>query len=393
MDVVRIALLSSPRSGNTWLRQMLAQVLDLSEQAVHRPEQVCWQALPERYILQLHWPPEPAFLSQLQEHGFRAVVLARHPLDVLISILAFCQHNATDDWLGGAGGDEKCLAGSFPLSEEFVDYATGPRASALLAVSADWWQLADVCRLRYEDLCLDAAGQMSALLSSLKMVPRRSLAEVIDGNSAENLRAKSVHLLYHLWQARPGIWREMLTPAVARRICEKHQAILSRLGYVCDPNESLESTEAQHAWERIDAAALKRSVNGVKGLLAALADNQKRDTEVLRAEVAHLREALQQARASQIAMIEQAERRQESSLAEQQAALNELSRQLAQVPWQQLRELSELGPWSVGAARTLQRWSGRFPRASHAFKSLVTLVLSLFGGAKASQVHEPRGPS
>ena len=189
MDVVRIALLSSPRSGNTWLRQMLAQVLDLSEQAVHRPEQVCWQALPERYILQLHWPPEPAFLSQLQEHGFRSVVLARHPLDVLISILAFCQHNATDDWLGGAGGDERRLAASSPLSEEFVDYATGPRASALLAVSAGWWQLADVCRLRYEDLCLDAAGQMSALLSALKLVPRRALVEVIDGNSAENLRA------------------------------------------------------------------------------------------------------------------------------------------------------------------------------------------------------------
>jgi hypothetical protein len=332
-------------------------------------------------------------LSQLQEHGFRSVVLARHPLDVLISILAFCQHNATDDWLGGAGGDERRLAASSPLSEEFVDYATGPRASALLAVSAGWWQLADVCRLRYEDLCLDAAGQMSALLSALKLVPRRALVEVIDGNSAENLRAKSVHLLYHLWQARPGIWREMLTPAAARCICEKHQSILSRLGYCCDPNESMESAEAQQAWERLDAAALKRSVNGVKGLLAGVADNQKRDAEVLRAEVAHLLQALQQAHESQAAMIEAVERRHESRLAEQHAELNELSRQLAQVPWQQLRDLSELGPWSVGAARTLQRWSGRFPRASNAFKSLVTLVHSPFGRPKAGSFRKSRGPS
>jgi hypothetical protein len=185
----------------------------------------------------------------------------------------------------------------------------------------------------------------------------------------------------------------MLTPAAARCICEKHQSILSRLGYCCDPNESMESAEAQQAWERLDAAALKRSVNGVKGLLAGVADNQKRDAEVLRAEVAHLLQALQQAHESQAAMIEAVERRHESRLAEQHAELNELSRQLAQVPWQQLRDLSELGPWSVGAARTLQRWSGRFPRASNAFKSLVTLVHSPFGRPKAGSFRKSRGPS
>ena len=107
---------------------MLAQALELSEQAVHLPEEVNWRALPPRVILQLHWPPGEDFVLQLDQHGFRPIVLARHPLDVLISILAFSQHDdSTVRWLGGAGGNERCIDGASPLSEAFLAYATGPR--------------------------------------------------------------------------------------------------------------------------------------------------------------------------------------------------------------------------------------------------------------------------
>ena len=65
-------------------------------------------------------------LSRLKEHGFRTIVLARHPLDVLISILVFSQHyHATAEWLDGSYGDERCLQGSCPMSEAFAAYAAG----------------------------------------------------------------------------------------------------------------------------------------------------------------------------------------------------------------------------------------------------------------------------
>ena len=109
MDNLRLAVISTPRSGNSWLRHMLAQTFELDQIIVHLPDEIPWDNLPARAIVQLHWPADDAaFAARLAEHGFRVVVSARHPLDVLISILAFCQHDdSTLRWLGGAAQDER----------------------------------------------------------------------------------------------------------------------------------------------------------------------------------------------------------------------------------------------------------------------------------------------
>jgi hypothetical protein len=382
MDTLRIAVVSTPRSGNTWLRHMLSQLLDLAEHGAHRPNEVDWQALPPRAVLQLHWLPVEEFTSLLEEHGFRPVVLARHPLDVLISILAFSQHDeSTIRWLGGAAGNERCLEGASPLGEAFLDYATGPRAKALLNVSVAWWQAADVCRVRYEDLVRDPAEQLSGILATLGVVPRRSLSEVVQENSIEQLRSLSVDFLYHVWQAQPGLWKRLLTAPAARRIGDAHQSVLSTFGYACAPDEALSAAEAEQAWERLDAAALKRNVHGIKRVLAEAEANHYRDVAALRAELAnvvgHFQRQLEQARESNQAAlqaaIQETEARHQGALAEQRTALDALSRQFAALPHDQLRELSGLGEWSIATARTVQRWSHRFPRWSRAFKSLANL--------------------
>ena len=109
----RLALISTPRTGNTWLRHMLSAIYDATELAVHRPDDINWGDLPKRCVLQIHWLRSTPFLSQLQRHNFRVVVLARHPLDVLLSILHFSLHDdSTQQWLGGALGSEACICGA-----------------------------------------------------------------------------------------------------------------------------------------------------------------------------------------------------------------------------------------------------------------------------------------
>jgi hypothetical protein len=371
MDNLRLALVSTPRSGNCWLRHMLAQVLELDELAVHLPDEVNWQALPDRVILAMHWLPDEAFVSLLEQHGFRPIVLARHPLDVLISILVFSQHDdSTLRWLGGAAGNERCIEGASPMSEAFLAYATGPRAKALLSVSADWWQTADVCRVRYEDLVSDTAGQLSGILSTLGVSPRRPPSEVIAKTTPEHMRALTVEWLYHVWQAQGGLWKRLLTAPAARRICEAHQTVLNVFGYPCDPDDSLGPAEAQRAWEQLDAAALKRTVNGLKSAFVEAEARHQRDVQQQRADSETLLRQLQQIRELNAAL-QEADSRHQQDLQRQRADLDTLARQFADLPLQQIRELSGLGSWSVGAARTLQRWSRRFPRVAGGFKSLV----------------------
>ena len=61
-----------------------------------------WAALPPEVVLQIHWRRTPEFQAKLNEHGFHVVTVARHPLDVLISILHFCIYESeSEQWLLG----------------------------------------------------------------------------------------------------------------------------------------------------------------------------------------------------------------------------------------------------------------------------------------------------
>ena len=137
--VLRVAIISTPRSGNTWLRHLLSRLYQAATIPFHSPIEIEWNKLPADCILQLHWHPEPSFLAHLESGGFRVVVLARHPLDVLISILHFALTDQTLRWLEGEGGNERPIFGAMPRSTAFTDYATGPRAKALLAISHEWY--------------------------------------------------------------------------------------------------------------------------------------------------------------------------------------------------------------------------------------------------------------
>jgi len=66
-DRVRIAVVSTPRCGNTWLRMMLAICYDAEQIARHTPKEVDWANLPSgNLILQIHWRPTNDFVDKLK---------------------------------------------------------------------------------------------------------------------------------------------------------------------------------------------------------------------------------------------------------------------------------------------------------------------------------------
>jgi hypothetical protein len=327
---------------------MLATILELEQIIVHTPGEVPWNALPARAVLQLHWLPEEPFVSLLEQHAFRVIVLGRHPLDVLISILAFSQHDdSTLRWLGGDGPNERPIAGARPLDEAFLEYACGPRARRLLDVSNRWWRRPGVCPVRYETLVDDTAGELTRILAALSAAPRKSPAEVAAESTPDEMRSQNVHMLFHVWQAKRSLWRSFLTAAAARRIFAAQHEAFETLGYACDPDESLSDAEAHAAWDRHDAAAVKRHLHGVKKTLCDTLARQHREFDDQRNALAH-----QQAQLAQYGEQVQALRAEVEHMRRRQA------------------EFDGLGPWSLGAARRLQRIARRFPRLAGALKSV-----------------------
>jgi len=231
---VRVAIVSSPRSGNMWLRRLLVALYGLEERSAFTPDELDWDALPERCAVQFHWHPTPELVDLLDRYGCSVVVLARHPLDVLVSILHFAQHEpATDRWLDGEAGSEAALRGADPTSRAFVEYARSPRARALLSVTPEWWERADAC-VRYESLVADPAGELHRIAAALRTPTAVSPAEAAESVRFERLQQEAPN--QHFWQGRVGLWRELVPTAVALEIAEAYPG-MRRFGYTVGVDE------------------------------------------------------------------------------------------------------------------------------------------------------------
>ncbi|HEX4106950.1 MAG TPA: hypothetical protein VHX88_02375 [Solirubrobacteraceae bacterium] len=246
----RFAVISSPRSANTWLRRLLGQLFDLEEIPVHAPAEVPWGELPERCIVQLHWPRDPALVARLRRERFQICVLVRHPLDMLVSILHFCAHEPlTARWLDGAHGDEREIVGAEPCSAEFVRYAASPRARALVGVSPQWWNRHAVARLRFEDFVTDPADGLAKIVTDSRIAPVMAISETLRDLPFGRLQIETDNA--HFWQGRVGLWRELLPAALAHQIAAPYVSHAQRFRYELAPDRSLDLEAARAHWREL----------------------------------------------------------------------------------------------------------------------------------------------
>ncbi|WP_254053385.1 sulfotransferase domain-containing protein [Singulisphaera sp. GP187] len=254
---VRIAVISTPRCGNTWLRLMLNNAYqfdrhDNGELHLYSPFETPWSALPERCVMMTHWHRVEPLISLLKEHEFVVVTLARHPLDVLLSILQYAPCEGSLRWLEGMAGDEWPIFHVSPQSEAFLEYATSPRAQALLAVSAQWWTAPGCHQIRYETLVDNPLQTLTQLAKKLGVAPSVPFEESVEANKLDRLQSTERQRVdapaRHFWQGKPGLWRSLLSADAARRIAEVHHEVFVKLGYSCKPDPGMDDSTATRNW-------------------------------------------------------------------------------------------------------------------------------------------------
>jgi hypothetical protein len=265
---LRIAIVSTPRSGNTWIRLMLSRIYGIPELAVHQLDDAGFRELPAECILQLHAQRTPEFAATLARHRFRPLVLVRHPLDVLISILHYAVFDGrTDGWLMGSTGDETGIYGATPRSDAFLAYAAGPRAASLLGITGGWWHSANAAattlpasgsdldrtlgmlgtlRLRYEDAVADPVRAMSELVARLGPPRVESPVEAAQATRLDRLRPQAAN--HHFWQGKPGHWRRFFTVAETARLAAALAPVTEPFGYQLDADPDLTPDAADANW-------------------------------------------------------------------------------------------------------------------------------------------------
>jgi hypothetical protein len=245
MSTLRIAIISSPRSGNTWVRSVLGDILGLQQIAVHNYIEL--ESIPDRCIVQLHWYREPNFQRFLGDRSFKVLVLARHPLDVLVSMLNFIRHEPlTARWLEGNAEIPKTLVGQAPTSEDFLNYAMSWGTENLLGVSYQWWHDLGAIKVRYEELVRQPNGALLNLARAFDPAARDENG-AIDRFSLpffQKLPNK------HGWQGRPGLWRQLIVYSDARAIYRRHKRIFDVMGYSVRPYLLTRAAALQH-WKEL----------------------------------------------------------------------------------------------------------------------------------------------
>ncbi len=199
----------------------------------------------------MHWRRTAALARILDDQGFRVVSVARHPLDLLISVLQFCLHdNSPLEWLSGENGDERSIRGVLPNSEAFIQYASGPRAAALTAVNREWWPAPGALQVRYEALVADTPKELHRMEATLGKSTRQPALAVVADATIPHLR-KRTGVAHHFWQGRPGLWRQMLTAPTAERIALAYGLYCAELGYTCVPDLKLTAAQADANWRAL----------------------------------------------------------------------------------------------------------------------------------------------
>jgi len=239
---MKIALLGSPRCGNNWVRRVMSDALGYPHFAAHSVQDFP-KDLPSDCILNIHAlneSPERAFFKR---HSCNIVVLARHPLDVFVSVLQFSRNEpAVHRWLDGTCGIPYDTQGLCPNDPSFVHWMTGAGARRLLSVSLSWWRDEQTSiRLRYEDL-------VSRPHESFKNVFSHLGAKYVDGLDAALDKysvAYFAEFKNHGWLGRPGSYRKFITSRNCDIIYAAHAEYFTAVGYSASGDDSLSYEQAR----------------------------------------------------------------------------------------------------------------------------------------------------
>lgn len=226
----RIAIVATPRVGNTWVNYSIAELGNIPTIGLHRHTDIENITLPPEILIQIHASyGDKGFKKFLSDNHFRVITVLRHPLDTLISMLRFIQVQTSPlQWLDGSAGTIR-LYGEGPSSQHFIDWCLSDEAERLLKISYEWSRSNEVISIRYEDMLDRPVDIISTTLRKLNMkVSKKRTQDVISKYSPDFFRNNANK---HSWNATKDNWTNFFTISDANKIYKKHQEIFDGLHY------------------------------------------------------------------------------------------------------------------------------------------------------------------
>lgn len=241
---MRIIIVGPPRSGNLWLKCLLANTYRLTK-LHHIPKTE--QALDEKIrngwfidnsIFHQHFEPTPEFLQIAQTMKAKLVTIIRDPYDAFVSLYFFVQ-NVPDQF----GPDHHLfILRDKPIDHPDVlsflkDEKLGYRVYLKLAY--DWIQTNNTVVVRYEDLRQRPLKEMRRLTRKIKWGRPGRIKKAIEHCNIRAMRKRKDVNTKHLRKGEIGDYRNFLHETHYEIFHSYHRDLILKLGYDVFEGESL----------------------------------------------------------------------------------------------------------------------------------------------------------
>lgn len=269
-------LASYPKSGNTWLRVFLANlILDeseplelerINEVCSSEPNEVWFQPLAQKPVRELSEKRIAALRTRAQE---RAVSLNQNIIPMkthslcgkdhgypTISVKAsigviYIVRDPRDVAVSAADHFGLTLDQTVEMMADKTARGLGVPGKTVLELVGNWsdhvrswtrWKHTPLIVLRYEDMLVDPLGQLGGVARKLGITQDEArIRRAVEFSSFKALQKqeaesgfveKSLHSDRFFRSGRAGGWREVLTPAQAAAINRVHGEQMRRFGYL-----------------------------------------------------------------------------------------------------------------------------------------------------------------
>ncbi len=232
---LKILIVSTPKTGNTWVKRLLANVYDLPiVKAGMKFDPAEIENLGPRWITHQHYRARADVIDCGQRNNIVLVTTIRHPCDALVSKFHHVKNFGKHLPYADVDRSLVILQDGDEIGEHTASYVVDG-FSTFLAISLGWLRSGKSHIIRYEDLKRDPVGTLQNLTDSICAVARERIEQAVEACDIRRMR-KTPRASKHFRQGKVGSWRSELPRQIIEilRSTDPFPAQFAELGYSLD---------------------------------------------------------------------------------------------------------------------------------------------------------------
>jgi len=235
---LRILVVAPPKSGNMWIKCLLANAYGLAwipeHQGPQRGAEAGLRAFVEAghfrpgTIMHRHYGYSPEFVEIARSVPCQLVTIVRDPYDLFVSYYYHLQTFTT--------GHQRNQVASATMTGKPLDhpdvlaYLAGDFGK-LLARAEAWVRSGDSLVVRYEDLHRDQLGELTRVTALIRAASPTEIGQAVTQCSADAMRGYSRNMAKHVRKATVGDSKQRLGPEHLAIFRERYAGVIRDLGY------------------------------------------------------------------------------------------------------------------------------------------------------------------